>query len=381
MSGGITINSGVDTNNDLVLQNTEITGSQYVCNGDNGAAGATGAVGATGAPGSVGLTGINGTNGLAGTSGLTALVVVADELPGVNCTQGGSQVRAGIDANHDQVLTTSEVTSSNFICHGANGLEGASGASGANGTNGTNGAMGASGTNGATGATGATGSDGVNGAIGASGFKFLVAIVTELPGIHCLTGGVVAQSGVDSNSNNALDTLEVTSTTYICNGARGATGATGAAGVDGARGDTGPAGGISAYGYIYALNRQDVAIDAAVLFDAQSDLLNIEHQLDSSDISILQDGNYLVSFSITGTEPNQFAIFVNGAVVPGSIYGSGAGTQQNHGQVIVSLREKDTLTLVNYHSAAAVGLQSNSGGTEKNVVASVTLLKLNEVIR
>ena len=64
-------------------------------------------------------------------------------------------------------------------------------------------------------------------------------------------------------------------------------------------------------------------------------------------------------------------------MVPGSIYGSGAGTQQNHGQVIVGLKKEDTITLVNYHSAAAVGLQSSSGGTERNVTALVTLLKLN----
>jgi hypothetical protein len=213
----------------------------------------------------------------------------------------------------------------------------------------------------------------------------LVAIVAELPGIHCVTGGVVAKSGVDNNSNNVLDSLEVTSTTYICNGERGATGATGATGGTGAQGETGatgPAGGgLSAYGYIYALIRQEVAIDAAVLFDAQSDLLNIEYKVGSSDISILENGNYLVGFSIAGTEPNQFAIFVNGRVVPGSIYGSGAGTQQNNGQVIVRLEKGDTVTLVNYHSAAAVGLQSLSGGTEENVTASVTLLKLNEIVR
>jgi hypothetical protein len=44
---------------------------------------------------------------------------------------------------------------------------------------------------------------------------------------------------------------------------------------------------------------------------------------------------------------------------------------------MVTLEKGDTVTLVNYHSAAAVGLQSLSGGTEQNVTASVTLLKLN----
>jgi hypothetical protein len=399
VSGGVTVNSGVDTNLDFVLQNTEVTGTQYICNGKNG------------------IAGLSGFNGLAGTSGLSALVVVSQELPGTHCTTGGTRVSAGFDANRDSALNASEVTSSSFICNGFNGGDGvngnlgATGAAGTNGTagptgaagaNGTTGATGATGTNGTTGAagangtvgatgvagtngvTGATGAAGSNGATGATGFKSLVTIVTELPGIHCLSGGVVAKSGVDSNSNNSLDPLEVTSTSYICNGERGATGPTGATGstggtgAQGATGATGPAGGgLSAYGYIYALIRQDVAIDAAVLFDAQSDLVNIENRVGSSDIGILENGNYLVGFSVTGTEPNQFAIFVNGTVVPGSIYGSGAGTQQNNGQVIVRLEKGDTVTLVNYHSAAAVGLQSLSGGSEENVTASVTLLKLN----
>ncbi|PIT83090.1 collagen-like protein [Limnohabitans sp. 15K] len=404
-SGGVTVNSGVDANHDLVLQNTEITGTQYICNGTNG------------------IPGLTGFNGLAGTSGLSALVVVAGELPGINCSTGGTQVSAGFDSNQDKTLNASEVTSSNYICNGNNGNNGSSGNSGLNGTaglNGTNGATGATGASGLAGATGATGNNGAagatgaagangsagatgatgnngaagstgasgaagsNGATGANGLKSLVTIATELPGIHCLTGGVVAKSGVDSNSNNSLDALEVTSTTYICNGETGATGAAGAAGgtgaqgATGATGATGPAGGgLSAYGYIYALIRQDVAIDAAVLFDGQSGLVNIENKAGSSDISILENGNYLVSFSVSGTQSNQFAIFVNGRVVPGSIYGSGAGTQQNNGQVIVRLEKGDTVTLVNYHSAAAVGLQSLSGGTEENVVASVTLLKLN----
>lgn len=440
-SGGVTVNSGVDTNHDLVLQNTEITGTQYICNGTNGIPGLSGFNGLAGTSGLSALVvvagelpgancatggaqvsagfeanqdktlnvsevtssnyicnGNNGSNGSSGNSGLNGTA-------GLNGTNGavGNNGAAGAAGNNSAAGATGAAgadglpgatgsTGNNGAvgatgAAGANGLAGATGATGNNGTAGATGATGASGLAGAAGATGNNGAAGTagaagsNGAIGASGLKSLVTIVMELPGIHCLTGGVVAKSGVDSNSNNVLDALEVASTTYICNGERGATGATGSTGGTGAQGATGatrPAGGgLSAYGYIYALIRQDVAIDAAVLFDAQSELLNIESRVGSSDITILENGNYLVGFSVTGTEPNQFAIFVNGRVVPGSIYGSGAGTQQNNGQVIVKLEKGDTVTLVNYHSAAAVGLQSLSGGTEENVVAGVTLLKLN----
>ena len=67
-------------------------------------------------------------------------------------------------------------------------------------------------------------------------------------------------------------------------------------------------------------------------------------------------GDYKVTFSVSGTEPSQMALFVNGTLVPGTIYGSGAGTQQNTGQVIVTFAAGDVLTVRNHTSAAAVGL-------------------------
>jgi hypothetical protein len=70
------------------------------------------------------------------------------------------------------------------------------------------------------------------------------------------------------------------------------------------------------------------------------------------------------------------AVFVNGVAVAGSVYGSGAGTQINTGQVIVSAGTADVITIRNYTSAAAVTLQTLAGGTQTNVNASVLLEKL-----
>ncbi len=71
------------------------------------------------------------------------------------------------------------------------------------------------------------------------------------------------------------------------------------------------------------------------------------------------------------------ALFLNGALVTGSIYGSGAGTQQNTGQVIVSVPGTgEVLTLKNHSSSSAVGLASDIGGTQANVNASITIEKL-----
>jgi hypothetical protein len=70
-------------------------------------------------------------------------------------------------------------------------------------------------------------------------------------------------------------------------------------------------------------------------------------------------------------------LFVNGAPVAGTVYGSGAGTQQNNGQAIITMAAGDVLTLRNHSSTAAVTLQTLAGGTQINVNASIKIIKLN----
>jgi hypothetical protein len=66
-------------------------------------------------------------------------------------------------------------------------------------------------------------------------------------------------------------------------------------------------------------------------------------------------------------------------VVADSVYGSGAGTQQNSGQAILTIGANDALSLRNHTSAAAVTLAAAPpiGGTVTAVNASVLLQKLN----
>jgi hypothetical protein len=97
------------------------------------------------------------------------------------------------------------------------------------------------------------------------------------------------------------------------------------------------------------------------------------HVPGTTQIFALQTGVYLVSFSVSGVEPDQFALFLNGLPVPGGTYGSGDGTQQNNGQVIVHLFAGDELSLSNYSSTSDVDLQDSAGGTEPNVNASVAI--------
>ena len=71
------------------------------------------------------------------------------------------------------------------------------------------------------------------------------------------------------------------------------------------------------------------------------------------------------------------ALFVNGVMVPGAAYGSGAGTQQNTGHTIVTVAAGAVLTIRNHTSSAAVGLATPIGGTQASTNASVVIDKLD----
>jgi len=160
-------------------------------------------------------------------------------------------------------------------------------------------------------------------------------------------------------------------------GPQGSQGIIGPQGPQGVIGPQGPAG-SSQYGYVYNQSAQVVAIESDVTFSTNGILTGgITHAAGNATIGITNAGDYKVTFSVTGVEPSQFALFVNGVPVTGAIYGSGAGTQQNNGQVFVTLAAGDILTLRNHSSAAAVTLQTLAGGTQTNVNASIAIEKLS----
>lgn len=158
-------------------------------------------------------------------------------------------------------------------------------------------------------------------------------------------------------------------------GANGTNGAAGARGATGARGPTGATGRPS-YAYVYNEAAEVVAIEAPVEFDSNGPLLGFTHAPGSTNLVVTASGTYLVNFSVSGVEPGQFTLFVNGAPAGGTTYGSGSGTQQDDGQAIVTLSASDILTLVNHSSAAAVTLQTLAGGTQTNVNASMVIEQL-----
>jgi hypothetical protein len=117
-----------------------------------------------------------------------------------------------------------------------------------------------------------------------------------------------------------------------------------------------------------------VSIGSPVTFDGNGALSSgFSHTVGAAGVTVTVTGTYLIDFSVSGVEPSQFTLFDNGNPISGATYGSGAGTQQSNGQVIVSLASGDALTLVNHSSAAAVTLQTLAGGTQTNVNASLII--------
>ncbi|MFD5173892.1 BclA C-terminal domain-containing protein, partial [Bacillus mycoides] len=166
-------------------------------------------------------------------------------------------------------------------------------------------------------------------------------------------------------------------------GPTGITGATGpSSGPPGPTGPTGPTGltvsGLSHYAYVFNTAAQVVALEAPILFNSHGRMTpGFTHTLGTSQLMVLNAGDYKISFSISGVEPNQFTLFLNGAPVTSAVYGSGAGTQPNNGQTILTLAAGDIITLNNHTSAAAVTLQTLAGGTQTNINASIVIEKLN----
>ena len=85
---------------------------------------------------------------------------------------------------------------------------------GRNGVDGQDGVAGNDGTNGSNGSNGSNGADGSN---GTNGLNSLIRQTNLQTGnAQCFSGGVMVESGRDSDADDTLSDSEVTDTSYIC---------------------------------------------------------------------------------------------------------------------------------------------------------------------
>jgi hypothetical protein len=153
----------------------------------------------------------------------TSLLSVDAMPPGAQCPAGGARVRSGIDLNGDGRLEDNEVTSTSYICNGASASGGSQATlvrvvpepAGSNCPDGGSAVEAGLDTNG----------DGVleSGEVTSTSYVcdgkagVLVRVGSEPAGSHCLRGGTVIKSGFDSNHDGVLEDGEVSSTSYVCN--------------------------------------------------------------------------------------------------------------------------------------------------------------------
>lgn len=83
-AGGVEISMGTDADGNGVLDPSEVTSKAYVCNGSDGRA---------------------------------SLVDVQEEPAGANCAHGGVRIASGVDADGNGVLDPSEVFSTQYVCN------------------------------------------------------------------------------------------------------------------------------------------------------------------------------------------------------------------------------------------------------------------------
>jgi len=154
LNGGYKIETGIDTNHNGILETNEVQSTNFICNGTNG------------------------NDGGNGNDGSNSLLKITDEPEGDNCENGGYKIETGVDSNHNGILEINEVQSTNFTCNGTNGNDGDNGNDGSNS---------------------------------------LLNINNEPEGGNCENGGYKIETGVDTNHNGILETYEVQSTNFICN--------------------------------------------------------------------------------------------------------------------------------------------------------------------
>ena len=115
-TGGLAIHSGIDLNDDGVLQLSEYADTDFMCNPENGQQGDSGSNGS------------NGSTGPQGDSGHAALSeIIPVPIGNSTCPNGGIQILMGVDNNDDGILQNGEIQTDEYVCNGNDGDDGQGG--------------------------------------------------------------------------------------------------------------------------------------------------------------------------------------------------------------------------------------------------------------
>jgi alpha-tubulin suppressor-like RCC1 family protein len=149
----------------------------------------------------------NGKDGLNGKDGYTTLLASHDVSVGIACPTGGKSFSWGLDLDRDGALDSSEIRGTEYVCNGR---------------------------------TGQNGKDGKDGKDGKSGRNSLVVLIHQAVGSFlCPAGGEAIYVGLDDSGDGLLQPTEIDQSSFVCNGQNGTSGT---GGTGGGTGPAGPAG-------------------------------------------------------------------------------------------------------------------------------------------
>ncbi|WP_235822684.1 hypothetical protein [Cytobacillus massiliigabonensis] len=132
----------------------------------------------------------------------------------------------------------------------------------------------------------------------------------------------------------------------------------------------------SSYGYIYNTGSQNILTQGDIPFSTNSALLGITHSVGTAPITVENEGTYAVWFVINGESANQFALFQNDVVVPGSIYGTEGISESNIGMTMISAAAGDILRVRNHTSVGSITLDNSAGGSQVNISSSIMIIRI-----
>jgi Collagen triple helix repeat (20 copies) len=186
-------------------------------------------------------------------------------------------------------------------------------------------------------------------------------------------------------------------------GKDGRQGSPGPQGPQGARGDTGPRGlpccceGISIFANLFSSKDQTIQSfgnsGSEVTFEhfnATSALIDLSLVNSTGEITINQNGIYLVTYTVTGQlnsfatlSPWSFGLYLDGSVVPGSISAAVTQTEEDFrsvtNTVIIVILNGQVLTLNNVSTLAVDLLSGMSGGPYPNESAFINIFQLKKL--
>lgn len=102
---------------------------------------------------------------------------------------------------------------------------------------------------------------------------------------------------------------------------------------------------LCAYAQIYNVSQVDILNNNPFTFDSNGTSLNVTHTTGSSNITIGQDGTYLIEYIINANSPAFIQLLQNGNSVAAATYVTQSGTTV--GSAIISAKNGDVLSLIN----------------------------------